>query len=223
MKDENYINIQGWMITKLKLTGNELVLYAIIYGFSQDGETKYRGSLSYMQKATNLSKRTIVNLIDRLVKAKLIKKEFNQTGNLYSAEIAPVPEQVVQKVHRGSAKNAPLTSAKNAHNNNKYNNKDNNTSSNEVANMIKLFEKLDIKNKTYYSNKTQRAKAKFLIEHHGVEKISNIIDVILKVKGDRFLPSISSPYDLVEKWSKLEDYFRRKKTDSDELANKVIF
>ena len=36
VKNENYLVIQGWMITELKLKGNELLIYAIIYGFSQN-------------------------------------------------------------------------------------------------------------------------------------------------------------------------------------------
>ena len=35
MNADNYINIQGWMRTDLDLKGNELLVYAIIYGFSQ--------------------------------------------------------------------------------------------------------------------------------------------------------------------------------------------
>lgn len=35
VKNENYLVIQGWMITELKLKGNELLIYAIIYGFSR--------------------------------------------------------------------------------------------------------------------------------------------------------------------------------------------
>lgn len=34
VKPENYITIQGWMRTELDLKGNELNLYAIIYGFT---------------------------------------------------------------------------------------------------------------------------------------------------------------------------------------------
>ena len=34
MENNNYINIQGWMINNLGLKGNALVIYAIIYGFS---------------------------------------------------------------------------------------------------------------------------------------------------------------------------------------------
>ena len=32
---ENYITVQGWMVTDLNLKGNELLIYACIYGFSQ--------------------------------------------------------------------------------------------------------------------------------------------------------------------------------------------
>ena len=35
IKNENYVLIQGWMINELKLKGNELLIYALIYGFSQ--------------------------------------------------------------------------------------------------------------------------------------------------------------------------------------------
>ena len=48
MKDTNFISIQGWMRTELNLSGNELLVYAIIYGFSQDGESKFTGSRQYL-------------------------------------------------------------------------------------------------------------------------------------------------------------------------------
>lgn len=33
IKNENFILIQGWMINNLKLAGNDLLVYAIIYFF----------------------------------------------------------------------------------------------------------------------------------------------------------------------------------------------
>lgn len=108
----------------------------------------------------------------------------------------------------------------NSHDDNKN---DDTKNSNDVAFVIKLFEKLDVKNKKYYGNKTQRANAKILIDEYGIEKVSKLIDVYLKVRGDKFLPSISSPYDMVEKMSKLEDFFLRKKADVDELKNRVVW
>jgi hypothetical protein len=36
LKDHNYITILGWMVNRLGLSGNELMVYAIIHRFSQD-------------------------------------------------------------------------------------------------------------------------------------------------------------------------------------------
>ncbi len=36
IKADNYIAIQGWMVTELGLKNTELIVYALIYGFSQD-------------------------------------------------------------------------------------------------------------------------------------------------------------------------------------------
>ena len=38
MNKNSYITIQSWMREELGLSGNELMTYAIVYGFSQDGE-----------------------------------------------------------------------------------------------------------------------------------------------------------------------------------------
>ena len=74
MKKENYILIQGFMVTDLKLKGNELLAYAIIYGFSQEEGQTFRGSLSYLEKWLNASKQTVINTLKSLVEKGLIKK-----------------------------------------------------------------------------------------------------------------------------------------------------
>ena len=48
VQKDNYIVIQGWMIEDLKLKGNELIIYAIIYGFSQTEGQLFNGSLQYL-------------------------------------------------------------------------------------------------------------------------------------------------------------------------------
>ena len=39
MKSDNYIVIQGWMVNELNLKGNDLLVFALIYGFTRDGRT----------------------------------------------------------------------------------------------------------------------------------------------------------------------------------------
>ena len=53
-----YIVIQDWMISDLQLKGNELLTYSLIYGFSQDGESEFKGSLKYISEFLGVSKRT---------------------------------------------------------------------------------------------------------------------------------------------------------------------
>jgi hypothetical protein len=72
MKNENYIQIQGWMINDLGLRGNELILYAIIFGFSQDGESQYFGSQRYISRAMKVSLPTVNKVINKLLDKKFI-------------------------------------------------------------------------------------------------------------------------------------------------------
>ena len=74
IKDGNYINIQSFMVKDLKLKGNELLVYAIIYGFSQNGEDKYTGSIQYLADWTNSTKQGIIKCLKSLVEKCLIEK-----------------------------------------------------------------------------------------------------------------------------------------------------
>ena len=76
MQSENYVVIQGWMVTELKLSGNELIVYAIIYGFSQSGiDQKFTGSIRYLSEWTNTTKQTVMNCLKSLVDKGYIEKQ----------------------------------------------------------------------------------------------------------------------------------------------------
>ena len=47
--NESYISIQAFMINDLHLKGVEKEVYALIYGFCQDRQSEFSGSLSYIQ------------------------------------------------------------------------------------------------------------------------------------------------------------------------------
>ena len=75
VKDENYIHVCGWMIRRLKLKGNELLVYAIIYGFSQDGENRFTGSLQYLADWTGSTKQGVIKNLKSLVDKGYVNKE----------------------------------------------------------------------------------------------------------------------------------------------------
>ena len=86
MKDQNFIVIQGWMINNLELKGNRLIVFAIIYGFSQDGKSKFNGSLEYLMKTINGSKNTVLKAIKDLEEQGLIIKEKRSVKNIVCNE-----------------------------------------------------------------------------------------------------------------------------------------
>ena len=102
-----YIVIQDWMISDLQLKGNELLTYALIYGFSQDGESEFKGSLKYISEFLGVSKRTaqrsIENLVDRGIVEKRVEEISGVKFNHYMAhEKADTP---IDKMTTGYSQN----------------------------------------------------------------------------------------------------------------------
>ena len=64
--NENYITIQGFMVNELNLKGNELLIYAIIYGFSQLDNQEFKGSLQYLADWTNSTKQGVIKNLKSL-------------------------------------------------------------------------------------------------------------------------------------------------------------
>lgn len=92
IRDENYINIQGWMLNRLGLKGNELLVYAIIYGFSQNHESSFTGSIRYLSDFIGCSKRTVLTSLQRLSDMGLILKIERWANNVKYCEYAVVEQ-----------------------------------------------------------------------------------------------------------------------------------
>lgn len=81
IRETNFVTIQSYMVTDLKLKGNELIIYAIINGFCQDGEHKFNGSLQYLADWTNSTKQGVIKNLKSLVeKGYIIKNSENING-----------------------------------------------------------------------------------------------------------------------------------------------
>jgi hypothetical protein len=97
----NYIVIQGWMITDLNLNGSSLLTFALIYGFSQDGNSEFTGSINYVCKWLNCSRPTAMKALKELCEMDLIvKSELVVNGvtfNRYKISL-----EGVKKLYTGS-------------------------------------------------------------------------------------------------------------------------
>ena len=80
MKNENYILIQGWMINELQLKGNDLLVFAIIYGFCQVEDCRYTGGLQYLADCCGCTKQGISKNIRNLLDLGYIEK-FERVQN----------------------------------------------------------------------------------------------------------------------------------------------
>lgn len=125
MEKQRYITIQEWMLD-YDLTQAELMAFAIVWGFSQEEESAYKGGYAYAEKWLKLQRRQTISVFNSLVKKGLIQKENYLHGNVQrirfkvsaggSAIIAPHAIDytgVVQLLHRGSAIIAPKNKIEN--------------------------------------------------------------------------------------------------------------
>ena len=120
MNNNNHITICGWMINELNLSGNELLCYALIYGFSQDGESFFNGSRRYISELIGAkSLNTVDKHLQTLIEKNLILKDTeNRNGiimNRYQANI----EQLCFTNCATPSKNE-YPQSKNEHNNTIY-------------------------------------------------------------------------------------------------------
>lgn len=127
-----YIVIQDWMISDLQLKGNELLTYALIYGFSQDGESEFKGSLKYISKFLGVSKSTAQRNLENLANRGVIEKRVEEiSGVKFNRYIAhEKAEPPIVKTSTGCSQNGYGGVVKMGTNNTNIYNTNNNTSNN---------------------------------------------------------------------------------------------
>ena len=102
--DKNYIVIQSFMVSELGLKGNELLIYAIIFGFSQTTGQAFHGSLTYLESWTNSTRHTVISSLKSLVEKGLIEKEAQTINGVKYCSYrvknsTDEAQEVVQKLH----------------------------------------------------------------------------------------------------------------------------
>ena len=104
---ENYITVQGFMVKDLMLKGNELLIYAIIYGFSQAENQVFSGSLQYLADWTNSTKQGIMKCLKSLEEKDLIVKQSLMVNKVvYSTKFnASVKQSLMDSVKQSLPNN----------------------------------------------------------------------------------------------------------------------
>lgn len=104
---DSYVVIQSFMVDQMKLKGNELIVFAVIYGYTQDGEHWYYGTRGHLAEWCGASKGTVSNCLKSLMdKGYIAKREVQRHGHVENQYQAVVDGfQTLSKIDRGSIKN----------------------------------------------------------------------------------------------------------------------
>ena len=94
---------------------------------------------------------------------------------------------------------------------------------NLIPEVIKLFESVDPKNKTFYGNKTQRCASQFLLDEYGFDEIKKRIEVLPKTNRMKYFPNITTPCQLRDKWVILDNQIQRHRSEQLSQTSKVAF
>lgn len=120
MELKGYTNIPDWMLS-LDLDVYETIILAVIYGFSQDGDSTFAGSQSYLAKKAKCTKRKVAMALPNLVEKGLIIKIDRDVRGLHLCEYKVSPTFMGDECH------APGGDECHAHNNIENINIDNNS------------------------------------------------------------------------------------------------
>ena len=105
-----YIVILPWMREELDLKGNELLVYALIHGFSQESQGCFFGSLEYICRACGCSRGTTISTLKGLCERGLLRKREITENNIKLCQYTALTggsakiELPVQNLNGGSAK-----------------------------------------------------------------------------------------------------------------------
>ena len=120
---ERYLIIPEWMLD-LGLNTAERDAYALVWGFCQDGESDYHGSVSYVARWCGVRREAAVRILRKLTDMGLLRKtEEPGHPSHYTTQGCAIIEGV-RKSHTGCDEIAQPTCAEIAHDNKVVNNKE---------------------------------------------------------------------------------------------------
>lgn len=186
---EQYIVLQGWMISDLKLKGNELIIYACIYGFSQAESQVFNGSLQYLADWTNSTKQGVMkNLKSLEEKGYIVKSEKYINGvkfcEYYTTKLNEVLNKVdggiQQSLTGGTKQSLPNNISLDNTNNNIVNNKDRKKESTYEELINTLIANEEVKATIYEFIKMRKLIKKPLTDF----ALKRLLNKLLKISSD---------------------------------------
>lgn len=84
VKEDTFVTILPFMLNELHLSGNRLIVYAIIHGFTMHGDGAwFNGSAAYIAEWCGCSKRTVYGILSELVERGLIERRDKEVNGVH--------------------------------------------------------------------------------------------------------------------------------------------
>ena len=192
LENESFIVIKPFMVTDLKLKGNSLLLYALIYGISVNKGAFY-GSIEYMQTWCNASNRNVIDCLQGLIKQGLITKKKTGNSVIYVAKKYEADTENVDLLKFIESEESSLATVKKVHSKSEessHNNIDIEFNDNIVKSINskqkKKLSKSD-KNQEYLNSLTEQQRSDSLKLTNSMKLAFRILDPKFNRKAEQFL------------------------------------
>lgn len=193
------------LIQKLGLTGYGYYWFLLeLLGKESDKDFRLIPGKNWKKLATfwlNIDEKQQDEWLEILADLKLIDKKAIKTGTLYIPKMKERLDDYTNRVRRLSEQgsdNVPL--------------QDNTIQDNtkqDINKLLNAFRKT-INPVINYANMTQRQAAMRLIKAFGLEECIKVVEYIEKHKIDKYLPVITTPLQLEQKYAQLDQYRGKK-------------
>ena len=112
MKENNYITIPGFLRTRLDLKGSELIITALIYGYSQDGNSWFMGKTEYIAEWAGITDKNVLRSLKSLTEKGILEKKEMFVNNKakrcyyrFNFECAELQNSTVAGLQNSTVKN----------------------------------------------------------------------------------------------------------------------
>lgn len=203
----NY-TIHDFMTEQLQLSGTELLLYALVYNFSQDGNGCFYGSNDYAAKKIGCRRECVNRNANSLVDKGLLSRTHGSHGGKPTIDyVAIVPDCAIQtqcaKNAQQVCENRTAVCDEIAHNNQSDNLNDNQTS---VVNNARAKQKTQIREFVSLSKDEWQK----LLDEFGMTDANALVDMLNNYKGSSG-KKYKSDYLAIRSWcvDRLEEQKRK--------------
>ena len=215
MKENNYITIPGFLRTRLDLKGSELIITALIYGYSQDGNSWFMGKTEYIAEWAGITDKNVLRSLKSLTEKGILEKKemfvnnkakrcyyrFNfECAELQNSTVAGYQNGTVAGYQNGTVagyQNGTVAELQNSTVAGYQNGTVNNNINNNINNTIKKDAKASKENPDGFSQadffneeKTVKASVKFGFTPDALDVRKQVIE-----KVDNYFDKLVFPFD----------------------------